>query len=274
MKCGTTSMCELLRQHPDVFITEPKEPEFFSEDKCFQLGWQWYEALFAAANDEKARGEGSVTYSIAQRYPEALPRIAESLADAKIIYMVRHPMERMESEYRQRKRWGRHVGSDFRETCLTYPLVETSSYWKQISLYREHFPDDQIHVVFFEDFKVAPERELRQVFKFLEVDPEIQIKHAEKPHNAAASWRRDTKLSRWSRNVPGFDAIKNRIPLDLKTNLRRLFTKSVLTETDLTPHWDADLRRTVADQLRGDADSFLAHFGKSNDFWGFGDHDL
>jgi len=85
MKCGTTKLCHLLGQHPDVFMCEPKEPEFFAKDKKYKRGWDWYESLFTAGEGKTAIGEGSVTHTKSLRFPNAASRIVKHLPDAKLI---------------------------------------------------------------------------------------------------------------------------------------------------------------------------------------------
>ena len=63
MKSGTTNLCHQLSLHPEIFISDPKEPCFFSNDDRWQRGLPWYESLFDAVTNEKAVGEGSVNYT-------------------------------------------------------------------------------------------------------------------------------------------------------------------------------------------------------------------
>ena len=66
-KSATTSLCELLGQHPDVFILDPKEPHFFT--RHYELGWKWYKSLFSNAGSYERIGEGSTSYSQKGLYP-------------------------------------------------------------------------------------------------------------------------------------------------------------------------------------------------------------
>lgn len=70
-KCATSSLCANLGQHPDVFMTHPKEPSFFSHDPIYARGWDWYLSLFEDAGDVSARGEGSTSYTKAFAHPHA-----------------------------------------------------------------------------------------------------------------------------------------------------------------------------------------------------------
>lgn len=95
-KCGTTTLCELLGAHPDVFVTDPKEPHYFSRVKR-HLKQEWYEGLFAGATTEKALGEGSTSYSHPNRINLVAPTLRRLVPDCRLVYVVRHPVRRLES---------------------------------------------------------------------------------------------------------------------------------------------------------------------------------
>lgn len=106
-KCGTTNLCRLLGDHPDVFMTNPKEPQYFSRLSNFDRDRDWYASLFAGAESYIARGEGSTTYTFPRRIELAAPRIHEAIPDCRLIYIVRHPIRRLESDWKSRVREGR-----------------------------------------------------------------------------------------------------------------------------------------------------------------------
>src|SRR5262245_56221545 len=97
MKCATTSICDILSQHHQIFVTDPKEPDFFSDEKAYARGWSWYEALFRGSENRVAIGEGSTNYTKSKLHPQAAERIAHHLPDARLMYIARHPLKRIES---------------------------------------------------------------------------------------------------------------------------------------------------------------------------------
>src|SRR5215471_17949671 len=88
-KCATTSLWGLLKQHPQVFMSDPKEPQFFSRDENFSLGVQWYEEFFAAAGSAIAVGEASANYSNSVFAEAASRRMHDIIPGARLIYCVR-----------------------------------------------------------------------------------------------------------------------------------------------------------------------------------------
>ena len=166
VKSATTSLCSYLGQHADVCMAEPKEPCFFSDDERYQRGWEWYAQYFRHHKCEKAVGESSTTYSMTGVYPCAVERIASDLPEARMIYITRDPLERLESLWIDWRDGNLvHVPASFSKAVRCVPhFIDSSLYWKQISAYREHFPDDHILVLFFEDFKADPAALLSRCF--------------------------------------------------------------------------------------------------------------
>ncbi|MCW2790963.1 MAG: sulfotransferase [Nocardioides sp.] len=111
-KAGTTALHSALAQHPDVFVTRPKEPKYWLCDDApppawvgpgdahSQQEWVWhrseYEGLFAPARDDQARGESTPFYLWSRA---AHRRIAESLPDVRLIAVVRDPIDRAYSNW-------------------------------------------------------------------------------------------------------------------------------------------------------------------------------
>ena len=110
MKGGTTSLHRYLRQHPEVFMPERKELNFFldeyagppidpPEERNWSRGITWYERQFAGAEDERAVGEASANYSRYPTYPGVAERIAKIVPEMKLIYLMRNPIDRVLSHY-------------------------------------------------------------------------------------------------------------------------------------------------------------------------------
>ena len=110
MKGGTTSLHRYLRQHPDVFMPEQKELNFFldeyagrpidpPEERNWSRGLTWYERQFAGAEDERAVGEASANYTRYPTYPGVAERIAKIVPEMKLIYLMRNPIDRVLSHY-------------------------------------------------------------------------------------------------------------------------------------------------------------------------------
>lgn len=168
MKAGTTALYEYLHQHPQIFMAEPKELDFFVNHWNEGLGW--YESHFEDACDAIAIGEASPNYTKVHDHPETPTRIAEVLPDARLIYIVRHPVERMISMYRHLVVDGvesRPIADAFLENC---DYLNTSRYAYQLSPYVELFGRSQIHLIKSEDMRSDPTNVLQKLHEFLGVE--------------------------------------------------------------------------------------------------------
>lgn len=264
-KCGTTSMCRLLSSHPEVFMTNPKEPQYFSQLENFERDRERYCSLFAGAESYVARGEGSTTYTFPRRIDLAASRIHEAIPDCRLIYIVRHPIRRLESDWKSRVREGRARASINQAIETDDNLVTFGLYWKHLNVYRRFFSDDQILVVFFDDFAREPMAVLKRVFAHIGVSPDFDPGHITAPRTPATSHNVDTRLGALARHVPGFDALKRLLPQRLVHA-----TKDVLTtEQSVAAEWDPGILRAVSQLYRQDTEMLLKHCGKPQDYWVF-----
>jgi len=170
-KAGTTTLWATLDEHPDVYMSQRKEPRFFT-DQNWDRGLDWYESLFPGAEGHKAVGEASTSYTWAPESSAAPKRIHESLGDVRYIYCVRHPLERMISHYRHALvyRWVPE-GTSFQDAILMKPgLFDCSRYYYQLEQYLPHTNRQQWHIVVLEELVASPQEEMNRVFDFIEID--------------------------------------------------------------------------------------------------------
>lgn len=262
--CGTTSLCANLGKHPDVYMTNPKELHFFSDPQAFAKGWGWYESHFDGVTTETAIGEGSTTYTRNIHQPDAPGLISKHLPDARLIYMVRHPLRRMETHWLHRRRLKRNPLWGFERTYREIPwMVDASLFWRQINFYRENFPDDRIRVVFFEDYIADTEAELARCFDFLGVDSAYVVPDVREVHNPSLGRYADTFTGRLFRKMPGMMSLWQRFP----RSLRQLLKPHVRTELSRKPVWADWMIADAVANVKPDMEQFLTFYGKPLDFW-------
>jgi hypothetical protein len=119
--------------------------------------------------------------------------MALHLPDAKLIYIVRNPVERLPSAYAQYVANGRPLPS-FPESLRSFSIfLETSRYWARLSDYRKCYSDDQIHCLFLEDVRIDPIARLEECFDFLGLDSRVRSELAHTPANQ----RSQKVVDRW-----------------------------------------------------------------------------
>jgi hypothetical protein len=183
MKAGTTTLWSQLDRHPEIFVCRPKEPQFFSLH--WDRGLGWYEDLFAPAGDALARGEASTTYTSLPAHAETVDRMADTIPDARLIYVVRDPVDRMRSHWLHRVHEGQETRPIERALRTDVRYANRSRYGMQIERYLTRFPPAHVHLVRAEQLYAAPDDVLPSVFAFIGVAPDVPV--AAHQENASAN---------------------------------------------------------------------------------------
>jgi len=167
MKCATSTLQVQLAAQPGVFMTTPKEPNFFSDDAVYAQGLDWYEALYADAQPGDLLGEASTHYTKLPTYPDSLARLQAAVPAPKLIYMIRNPVERVVSHYIHE--WTRaQMSGGIDAACDAHPeLIAYSRYGMQIAPYVQAFGADSVHMISLEHLQQDPQAALTRAGAFL-----------------------------------------------------------------------------------------------------------
>jgi Sulfotransferase domain len=151
-KSATTTLFHWLGQQPEVHLPVEKEPRFFSDERRWAEGIEPYMALFADARPGDLTGEASTAYTDPALAALCAERIADTVPGAKILYVVRHPIDRLRSHYRHQVQRGRER-LPLAEAVLRpdNPYVGYSRYFTCFRPYLERFDDDRVAVIRTED---------------------------------------------------------------------------------------------------------------------------
>lgn len=267
MKCGTSSVCAYLEDHPEVFMLPNCDPSYFCDDLNFAKGAEWYEAHFAGRNGKKICGEGSNGYSWSAKFPNSAPRMFEYHPGLKLVYMVRHPIERMVSAWIQnRSDWGEDVPASLDRCFIDEPdwILNESLYWENISRYRRFFPDSQIFVGFLEDLHRDRVAFFSRLSQFLGVTAQVPVKRGHL--NPSIGKAVPSPLYALLHRMPLASPVKRVLPPRLKEALRKKFLTQRIQEK---PRFSEVIRRQAVAAVRGDAERFLQYAGRPRDFWKF-----
>jgi hypothetical protein len=235
MKAGTTALYHFLERRDDVFMTDPKEPNFFSIPSVYERGPEWYTALFSGARPDQICGEASPSYTRFPRFPAAAERMWQLIPQTRLIYLMRHPVERFYSNYVFDRAFGHR--ETIRQTLAARPYVlETSKYIRQIERYLEFFPREQLHLVVLEDLGPAEHLQDRAratimgVLDFLGLsgDPDSELA-AWRSGRANERGRQHVARSchgavRTLRGLPGMSRAKRVVPQKMRQGFREYLT--------------------------------------------------
>jgi hypothetical protein len=186
MKSGTSTLHTLLGEHPEIFMSEPKEPCYFIdlehlESPAREVVESWgfwrseesYLEIFREAGEARFIGESSTNYSKRPKMPGAPERIAAFAPEARILYIMRDPVERTISHY-----W-HAVGQRKERRDLVTALMEephyreVSYYAYQLEPYLRLFGRDRVHTITLEQLRSNAPTSLEEIFGWLEVDSEF-----------------------------------------------------------------------------------------------------
>jgi hypothetical protein len=218
MKAGTTSLAAWLNDHPDVFIARGKELHYF--DTFHPRGLDWYKAHFAEATREKAVGEATPGYMLE---PSTIARMAATVPDARLIALLRHPVDRAWSQYCHMREIGRWNAS--LEELMTFEcespeaagylrLLNRGRYLEQIEHLLEHFPRERLAVYLFDDLRDRPKALFSEVCHFLDIADAI-------PANVGQTYNpRATVRSRAAARVI------RQLPVKLRNRMKRFNWKA------------------------------------------------
>lgn len=266
MRCGSTTIYLLLSQHPEIFMAEIKEPMFWYAEALRQQGEpvegkvngrfltrRPYEGLFAGAGAVRWAGEASHYIY----HPEVPGLIKSHSPDARILISVRDPAERMFSEYLFRRRSGYFSGS-FEDFITQDARLDPEQGFVDVSkrsrlgkglqatlLQRwiDVFGLEHIHFINFDDLKSNPAEVARQIYRFLEVDPEFSPAIV---HTQRGGVPRSALLMRLL-NLPKA-RIRRFVPRILREKLRAQIYSRVLDSPKVAPGtWQALRRYYAAD---------------------------
>jgi len=196
-KSGTTSLYDYLSQHPDIFFPSVKEPNFYSDAESHNPAaylkpkkGQYYHnkiinnpavyfRLFDQVENQKIVAESSPSYLWD---PKAARRIYNDFPRAKIIILLRDPIERAFSHFLMDIKDGNQSESNLKKALLidakTQPKVwgkshlytEIGLYYEQVKNYIDIFGPNQIKVIIYKDFITNTERNLKAICQFLNID--------------------------------------------------------------------------------------------------------
>jgi Sulfotransferase domain len=275
MKCGTTSLHFYLRQHPEIQIPTLKELNFFSGppgEFPYPIGARRierlseYEEMFDPAF--RVRGEASPNYTVFPRRRGVPERISETIPDARLIYLVRDPVDRTVGQYQlqvatanERRSLADALGdlSDPNSlyTCPTF-------YARQLGQYLKHFPQERVLVVDQADLLNDQRGTLREIFAFLGVDESFYSPRFDERLNTSESHRTYSQfvvLSRWARGTPLL-----RLPRGLRLFMRRS-VEGIVSKPLEKPALEDGLRERLQELYAEDADRLRHLTGKAFPSW-------
>jgi LPS sulfotransferase NodH len=271
-RSGTTALAEMLRQHPDVFLTQPKEPHFLAfagrevaftgpgdnttTNRAAITDAGEYASLYRSAAGSSVRGDASVT---SLYYAEqSLETIRRHFPDARVVAILREPAARAYSAYSYLRVRGFEPHREFLDALTQEPeriklgwqhlwhYTEMGRYARQLEPFLADLGSERIKILFYEDLCRDPLGTVRGVFDFLAVDPDVRVSSERvnvsgRPRSAAVQ-----ATIHWATRRPRVrSSIKRMTPFRMRERIRR----ANLGREDLPARARSMLEETFADEV-------------------------
>jgi hypothetical protein len=263
-KCGTTSLHYYLNLHPQISMSRQKELDFFIREGNWHKGIQWYKAQFTAQAD--VCGEASPKYTFYPLFNGAPQRMHTVVPEAKLVYVLRDPMERIISHYihyyatGQENRTLTQALSDLDHN----PYIWRSKYFLQLEKYLTFFSHSQILILTLEDLHYHPRETLKRIFRFLGVESFYSAKFSNVRHPSRGK-RRKNRFGLWLCHRPGFRSLE-RLPPQILWHVDR-FLYFPFSRRIERPKLDSALRQALIASLQDDIDRLRAYTGYRFEHW-------
>jgi hypothetical protein len=273
-KSGTTALYRYLRQHPDVYLPDVKEPRFFAHDPDDQTVYAGpnaerlmdsvvkdlpaYESLYEGVTREKAVGDASPAYLSS---PVAARAIRERVPDARIVAVLRDPAERAYSQFIDNVRNGWEEERDFERVLALRHRRELERWWRKwdyvghgfyhrhLTRYFEAFEPQQIRIYLYEDLDRDSRAVLQDLLHFLEVDPSVGLDVSAR-HNVSGVPRNQRLGRLLSDPNPARAALKALLPAGARARLRSRLESGNLHKPAMSAEARAQLAEIYAEDIK------------------------
>lgn len=280
-KCGTTSLASWLSVHPDVVVSDNKEPRFYCDWpqevngpgardylRHFVQDEGEYAALFAKAQEGQIRGEASVAYL---SDPSAAAKIKSDNPDCKVVICLRNPVDRSYSEHCHLVRDGYESESfevamereDERYSEHWWPIFfhrRRSTYSRDVERYINIFGERAVHVIFYEDLKRDAGVVMRRLCEFLGIE---YIDDVELSRENASGVPRSYLLSFFINNR----FVRMLAPLVRWGFVRNIYFGLKKANTGRSPEMSSETRVRLMEIFSDDISSLSSLLGRDLGFW-------
>lgn len=250
VRSGSTALYRYLADHPSISMPDNKEVRFFN--RRYDRGLDWYTQQFVGATDDQTVGEATPGY---MNDSETIDRMAATIPDARLIAILRDPVDRIYSHYWMDKTQGR--GEPTFEKYLDERSVpfDCGRYAEKLENVCRRYPREQLLVLFYEDLRAHPHDVYRRACRFIGVDDGITSPSVGQRVNQYVEFR-SLRARNWSKRLPGSLRVVDRA-------IGRLNTRTGVSYPPMKP----ETRRQLAEYYSGPNADLEAWLGRGLPPW-------
>lgn len=267
MKSGTTSLFEILAQHPQIAPAKRKEPEFFSDLAKWSRGWDWYRGLWDwDPGQHQWALEASTAYTTMPNRPGVPERIAQAQeSEFRFIYIIRNPLEQIRSHARHAlyAGWGESL-----ERQIPDYMIDFTRYAMQIDEYLKKFDRQSFLLLTLDEFQNDPETVLRRICSFLRIDEDFEFRNTGRRYNKGDLFNVSAPIASVTKSKPA-ELVRAVLPRAVRHRLRAWIGAFSRAEADTAFDLGDDEKSRIIDALRGDLKRLQTQYGVDVDrLWG------
>jgi hypothetical protein len=278
-KAATTTLYDILSQHPNVYLSTPKETFFYNREYKYKKGLTFYQnKYFSGFKNEKIVGEIASTYMCDLSVAEKIRNILGK--DIKLIFMLRNPVDRVYSHYWHNYREGdekREFNSIIKEQLNQLENNKKSNcgylgmglYSQQIKKYMDYFNEENFKFIIFEEFVKDIPKAMKEVFDFLEIDCYENINYEIKS-NKSTVYRNVLIRNFYNSNIIRSIRLKIRNKLS-SNNFNRIFLKKIknfiMYRSFKKPKLDEETRKGILNFYKDDIIELEKLINRELDLW-------
>jgi hypothetical protein len=242
MKSATTTLHEQLRRQRGLIMSQTKEPNFFSDDENYAKGLEWYASCFPQTSVHGLRGESSTHYTKLPTYPQTVNRMQNALARVKLIYVMRHPIDRLISHFLHEITVGQ-ISCGLEEAVAHHPeLVDYGRYSFQLEPYFKAYGRQSVLPVFFDRLVAEPDEELERIGRFLGTPQPLCWDHSLGPQNVGRERLRSSHLRNVLVQSPVLAPLRRTLVPRSFREWVKAFWRVRIDRPEIPPHLYARLR--------------------------------
>lgn len=263
-RSGTTSLFNYLEEHPEVFMSQIKEINYFSNPIYNKKGDDWYLSHFENSK-MKAIGEASTSYTVAHELPNIPQKIFDTLGSIKLIYILRDPIDRLISHYTHRVH--RCLINDPLSDVIKSndPMLKQGCYNFQIEQFLKCFPRENLHILTVSELKDDPSNTVNKLYEFLDLTPNLYQPDLTKKHNNSDTSTRKNMFGRCVFGLYRKFIEQRRIPYRIKGVVLKL--AEIGAKKIEKPKLNEEQLNALVEYYKADLDQLSKNYGVDTSKW-------
>lgn len=247
-------------------MSREKELNFFIQEYNWHKGIKWYTSKFTGK--VKVHGESSTNYTFYPLFDRVPKRMYSVIPEAKLIYILRDPVDRIISHYIQYYAFGREnrkISEALSNLGTNNPYICRSKYYMQLKQYLNYFSGSNILIITMEELYKYRYHTLQKIFRFLDVDDFLYSKKFTNIRHKSISKRRKTRIGLILSQLPGMN-ILGRFPSEIRWQVEKLLYLP-FSQRIPYPTLKATLRQELSEHLKDDINHLREYIGCDFEGW-------